>query len=88
MFNSTMSKVVKTIKSLTNKDENIGFQGYINSWILQIYRDISRNIDENFDKKYQWKKNLLKLINIGKTLKNDRRNNNTQVDIILLKKYI
>lgn len=69
MFNSTMSKVVKTIKSLTNKDENIGFQGYINSWILQIYRDISRNIDENFDKKYQWKKNLLKLINIGKTQK-------------------
>lgn len=88
MFNSTMSKVVKTIKSLTNKDKNIGYQEYINSWILQIYRDISRNIDENFDKKYQWKKNLLKLINIGKTLKNDRRNNNTQVDIILLKKYI
>lgn len=69
MFNSTMSKVVKTIKSLTNKDKNIGYQGYINSWILQIYRDISRNIDENLDKKYQWKKNLLKLINIGKTQK-------------------
>lgn len=69
MFNSTMSKVVKTIKSLTNKDKNIGYQEYINSWILQIYRDISRNIDENFDKKYQWKKNLLKLINIGKTQK-------------------
>ena len=69
MFNSTMSKVVKTIKSLTNKDKNIGYQEYINSWILQIYRDISRNIDENLDKKYQWKKNLLKLINIGKTQK-------------------
>ena len=64
-----MSKVVKTIKSLTNKDKNIGYQEYINSWILQIYRDISRNIDENLDKKYQWKKNLLKLINIGKTQK-------------------
>lgn len=38
-----------------NKDENIGFYGYI-SWILRIYWDTSRNINENFDKKYQWMK--------------------------------
>ena len=34
---------------LTN-DENIGIYGYINSWILRI--DISKNMNENFEKKY------------------------------------
>ena len=36
---------------LTN-DENIGIYGYINSWILRIYQDISKNMNENFEKKY------------------------------------
>ena len=34
------------------KDEIIGFDGYICNFILQIYRDILRNIDEYFDIKY------------------------------------
>ena len=35
---------------LTN-DENISIYGYISSWILRIYQDISKNMNENFEKK-------------------------------------
>ena len=35
------------------KDENVGFYGYISSWILWIYWDKLENICENFDKKYR-----------------------------------
>ena len=31
-----------------NKDENIGFDGYIGTWILRIYRIYRRYIDEYF----------------------------------------
>ena len=43
--------IYKLKNSHAYKDENISFHKYINSWTLQIYLDISRNIDENFNKK-------------------------------------
>ena len=55
-------------KAPTNKDKNIGFDGYIGNLIYEY-------IDEYFDKKYQWNKNWSKLIYIlGKTLRNDINN--------------
>ena len=35
----------------------VGFCGYINGWILLMYRDMLKNVDGSFDKKYLWDKN-------------------------------
>lgn len=37
---------------IDSKDKIIAFHGCINNWILHIYYNMSRNIDENYDKKY------------------------------------
>ena len=41
-------------KAVINKNENIGFDKYIGNLILWMYWDISRNIGEYFEIKYQW----------------------------------
>ena len=35
----------------------VGFCGYIDGWILLMYRDMLKNVDGSFDKKYLWDKN-------------------------------
>ena len=35
-------------EAFRDKDENIGFNGYIGTWILRIYRIYRRFIDEYF----------------------------------------
>ena len=68
--------IYKLKNSHAYKDENISFHKYINSWTLQIYWDISRNIDENFNKKNSYDKNWSKFIKILGNTQNDRTNNN------------
>lgn len=51
--------------------------------------DILGNIGKNLDKRYHWDEIWSKLRKIlGKTPKNDRRNNNTYIEAFLLNKLI
>ena len=68
--------IYKLKNSHAYRDENINFHKDINSWTLQIYLDISRNIDENFNKKNCYDKNWSKFIKILGNTQNDRTNNN------------
>lgn len=60
---------------IDSKDKNIAFHIYINNWILHIYYNMLRNIDENYDKKiYQWNSDWWKLVEmLRKTSINDNR---------------
>lgn len=45
---------------IDSKDKIIAFHGCINNWILHIYYNMSRNIDENYDKNISMKQWLMK----------------------------
>ena len=63
-------------KSFLTMDENINKYGYINTWILRIYKKILV--------KYRWNQNYSKLMKmLEKTPKDRKISKNTHVKVIL-----
>ena len=78
----SMRRKLFKIQYVICKVWNIGKYGYIDTWILQIYRKYRRNIGGYFDKNIN-KTNYSKFMEIfGETPKNDKINKNTHVKVI------